>query len=304
MARHIPTDFNHPPFKLADVGAVLGVILIWGLNFVTMKYALRDFTPFQLGAARYVFASLPLVFFIPRPRLPAGWIVAGGLAQLGQFAFLFLALRDGMTTAMASVLLQTQMFFTTLLGVALLGESLAKKGVYALLLAAVGLVCFAVSAVQGGGAITLTGLLLNLAAAGMWAVANIVARRAQRAHPDFDALQYVVWISLVPIVPFVALAWALDPAEVRWNWLGARDSSWASVVFLGLVATVAAYAMWTQLLKRHAASRVAPFSLGVPVVGLVAAIVLLGETVTALQWLGSGLVVAALVMFMGWRRRP
>jgi O-acetylserine/cysteine efflux transporter len=209
-----------------------------------------------------------------------------------------------MTAAMASVLMQTQLFFTTLLGVALLGESLTKTGIYALLLAAIGLVCFAISAVQGGGDITLAGLLLNLAAAGMWAVSNIVARRAQRLHPDFDALQYVVWISLVPIVPFIVLAWALDPAEVRWNWLGARDSSWASVVFLGLIATVTAYAMWTQLLKRHPASRVAPFSLGVPVVGLVAAIVLLGETVTALQWLGSGLVVGALVVFMGWRRGP
>lgn len=304
MAHHLSTASNHPPFKLADGGAALGVILIWGLNFVAMKYALRDFTPFQLGAARYVFASLPLVFFIPRPRLPVVWILAGGLAQLGQFAFLFLALRDGMTAAMASVLMQTQLFFTTLLGIALLGERLARTGVYALGLAAFGLACFAVSAVQGGGAISLAGLLLNLAAAAMWAVANIVARRAQRAHPDFDALQYVVWISLVPIVPFMALAWALDPAEVRWNWLGARASSWASVVFLGLVATVVAYALWTQLLQRHAASRVAPFSLGVPVVGLVAAMVLLGETVTPLQWLGSGLVVGALVVFMGVRRRP
>lgn len=303
MARHpLPTS-PHPPFQLADVGAAFGVIFIWGLNFVAMKYALRDFTPFQLGAARYVFAALPLVFFIARPRLPVGWLLAGGLAQLGQFAFLFLALRDGMTAAMASVLMQTQLFFTTLLGVALLGERLARTGTYALVLAALGLACFGVSAAQGGGAITLTGLLLNLAAAAMWAVANIVARRAQQAHPHFDALQYVVWSSLVPILPFMALAWFLDPGEVRWNWTDARASSWASAVFLGLIATVAAYALWTQLLKRHAASRVAPFSLGVPVVGLGAAIFLLGETVTALQWAGSALVVGALLVFMGARRR-
>lgn len=292
-----------PRFQPIDVSAALAVVLIWGLNFVAMKYALRDFTPFQLGVARYVFAIVPLVFLIPKPLLPSRWILAGGLAQLGQFALLFLALREGMTAAVASVLMQTQLFFTTLLGVTLLGEHLAKSGVYALALAAAGLACFSYSAMQGGSALTAAGLLLNLGAAVMWAISNIVARRAQRAHPDFDAVQYVVWMSLVPIVPFALLAWMMDPAEVRWRWMDAQASSWAAAAFLGWIATIAAYALWTWLLKRHAASRVAPFSLGVPVVGLLAAITLLGETVTYPQWIGSGLVVGALLLVFGWRAR-
>ena len=52
-----------------DLAAALGVIVIWGLNFVAMKFALHDFTPFQLGAARYLLAVLPLVFFVRSPKL-------------------------------------------------------------------------------------------------------------------------------------------------------------------------------------------------------------------------------------------
>ena len=47
-----------------DLAAALVVVLVWGVNFVAMKFALRDFTPFQLGAARFLFAALPLMLFI------------------------------------------------------------------------------------------------------------------------------------------------------------------------------------------------------------------------------------------------
>ena len=64
---------------------------------------------------------------------------------------------------------------------------------------------------------------------------------------------------------------------------------------IGWVATIAAYAMWTHLLKRHPANRVAPFSLGVPVVGLTAGVLVLGETITSWQWAGIALVVLLIV---------
>ena len=56
-------------WKGRDLAAAIVVVLIWGTNFVAMKLALRDFTPLQLGAARYVFASLPLVLLVRPPRL-------------------------------------------------------------------------------------------------------------------------------------------------------------------------------------------------------------------------------------------
>jgi len=151
---------------------------------------------------------------------------------------------------------------------------------------------------SGTGGITLLSLALNLLAAIMWATSNIVARKAQAAQPGYDALQFVVWSSLVPIGPFAALAWWCEPAVTRWQWMQASPVGWLGVAYLGWFATIAAYALWTGLLKRHAAASVAPFSLGVPVIGLAAGILLLGETMSALQWAGSACVVAALVAVM------
>ena len=135
----------------------------------------------------------------------------------------------------------------------------------------------------------------------MWSASNIVVRKAQQSltkDTSFDAVAFLVWSSVVPILPFVALTLMFDAEATRWRWLAAPWSSWVSVAFLGWVATIAAYAMWTALLKRHPANRVAPFSLGVPVVGITAGMVILGEQITTWQWAGIALVVAALLTVM------
>ncbi len=294
------------PFSPRDYLSVLAVIVIWGLNFVFMKFALHDFTPFQLGAARYVFAVLPLILFIKRPPMDWKWLLMYGLFQgVGQFGFVFVALQVGMTAALASVLMQTQVFFTALFSLVLLGERPSRPLQIGLLLAAAGLTCFAMNYIapqsNNTPTTTLLGLLFCVAGASMWAASNLVVRQAQQSlgkHANFDAVAFLVWSSAVPILPFVALTLLLDPESTRWRWLAAPWSSWLSVMFLGWVATITAYALWTGLLKRHAANRVAPFSLGVPIVGLTAGVFILGEHITSWQWAGIALVVAALLCVM------
>ena len=57
------------------------------------------------------------------------------------------------------------------------------------------------------------------------------------------------------------------------------------------------------MLKRHPANRVAPFSLGVPVVGLTAGVFVLGESIAPWQWAGVALIAAALTQVMFGQRR-
>lgn len=288
----------HPtPFQRKDLIAALCVVFIWGTNFVAMKVGLKDFTPFQLGAARYVLAILPLILFVRPPRLHWKWVVLFGLFQgVGQFGLLFLALRIGMTAALASVLLQTQVFFTALFGVVLLRERIGRPLQIGLVLAACGLTCFVLNYLEPSAqASSPLGFVLCLGAASMWAASNIVVRRAQQSTPDFEVLPFLVWSCAVPILPFVLLTLAFDPPATRWRWTLAPWSGWMAIAYLGWIATIVGYAMWTGLIKRHAVNRIAPFSLGVPIVGLAAGILVLHEVVTPWQWAGIALLVAALV---------
>ncbi len=282
-----------------DLLAALAVVVIWGINFVITKLALRDFTPFQLGAIRFTMAFLPLAFFFKPPAVPWKWVVMYGLFQgVGQFGLMFLSLKVGMTAALASVLLQTQVFFTALFAFFLLHERTSKPQQAGMALAALGICCFVMNYLNPGaagpGVTTVLGFLLILGAAAMWAVSNIVAKRVQQVNAGYSPIAFVVWSSAVAIGPFVLLAWLLDPVAVRWHWLNAHWISWLEATYLGWAATLVGYSLWTWLLQRHPANRVSPFALGVPVVGLATGMIVLGEVITPWQWAGIALTACAL----------
>jgi O-acetylserine/cysteine efflux transporter len=172
-----------------------------------------------------------------------------------------------------------------------------------LVLAAGGLGCFGMNYLAAGsagaaGGTTAAGFALCLAAAAMWAASNIVVRRAQRATPQFDVAAFMVWSSLVPILPFVLLSLAFDAPGAQAHWQMASWRSWLSLAYLGWFATIFAYAMWTGLLKRHPVNRVAPFSLAVPLVGITSGMMVLGDVISGWQWAGITLIVASLAVVM------
>ncbi len=272
------------------------------------KQGLQHFTPLQLGAARFLLSAFPLVLLVRPPPVGAGWLILYGLLQgVGQFGLLFFALQVGMTAALAAVLMQMQVFVTALLALLILGEQISRPLQVGLALAGAGLACFVITAIAPAstGGVTLAGLILNLLAASMWAGSNIVVRKLQLRGVMYQALSLVVWSSLVSSGVFIALSWLLDAPERRWTWREATVDTWLAVLYIGWGANVIGYWLWTTLLRRHPASRVAPFSLAIPVVGLGAGIVLLGERVTPWQWTGAVLVMSALVfVFRGGRPRP
>ncbi|MBN9370665.1 MAG: EamA family transporter [Hydrogenophaga sp.] len=275
----------------------MAVVVIWGLNFVVMKLGLQAISPMLLGALRFAAASLPFLLFVKPPPLPWRFVAGYGLVQgLGQFGFLFLGLQLGMTAGMASVVMQTQAFFTLLLAVPLLGERVRAHQWLGLGVALAGLLLIASAHGEGPGQMTLAGFVLTLSAAAMWALSNIVARRASQIA-RYEPFPFVVWSSVFPIVPFALIALATDgPASVQRQLGGMGPGAWFAVVYLALAATLLAYSLWTRLLQRHAATRVTPFSLLVPVVGLWAAWVAYGEAPLGLQWLGTGAVLLGLVV--------
>ena len=287
------------------VGAVAGNwrYFLDYVGLVLLAVALHDALAFGTGYACARLSGLP-----DYDRRAVSIEVSYGLAQgLGQFGFLFLGLQLGMTAGMASVVMQTQAFFTLLLAAPLLGERAKPWQWGGLLLAFGGLMTIGLAHGEGPGQMTLAGFVLTLGAAFMWAVSNLVARRAAQAGA-YAPFPFIVWSSVVPIGPFFALALWSDGAAAVWAQLQSLNGTGLlAVAYLAFLATLLAYTLWTQLLQRHAAGRVTPFSLLVPVVGLWAAYAFLGETPAPLQWAGAVAVLCGLVVNqvggLWWARR-
>lgn len=297
-----------PGMSRSDWLSALVVIVVWGLNFVVMKWGLATVTPLLLCALRFMAASLPFVLFVRPPKnLSWGLLAAYGLVQgVGQFGLLFTGMQLGMPAGMASVVLQTQAFITMLMAAALLGEKPRRWQWLGLAIAIAGLVLIGAAHGDGATEMSLAGFVLTVGAAAMWAGSNLITRVAAQQGP-YEPVSFIVWTSLFPIVPLFLLSWWVEGAEQmqqQLRGLGLREL--AVVAYLALLSTLLGYGLWTRLLQRYAASTVAPLSLLVPVVGLLSAMLLLGELPTGLQWLGTAGVLLGMVVnqFGGrWLRR-
>ena len=276
-----------------DLLVALLIVVVWGANFVVIKAGVGQVPPLLLGALRFLLAAFPAVFFFPRPQLPWRlYLVYGLTISVGQFAFLFSAIHLGMPAGLASLVLQSQSFFTLILAALWLKEAWQPSQLMGLALAGIGL---ALIGGTQGSAMPAVGFALTLAAAASWAAGNIVTRQVGRHKPNMMA--FVVWASLVPPLPFLALSWMIEgPTAMTAALAGFTLPAFGAVAYLAWVATLLGYGLWSRLLARYPANQVAPFTLLVPVVGLATASMVYGERLVAQQWAGAALLMGGLAV--------
>lgn len=274
-----------------DLLLAMVVIIAWGLNFVVIKFGLDGVPPMLLGALRFLLVAFPAVFFIKRPQLPWRWLVAyGATISLGQFAFLFQAMSHGMPPGLASLVLQSQAFFTLFFAALFLGERLRATNVLGLVIAAGGL---ALIGLEADKAMPMVALLLTLCAGAMWGVGNVLTKRFGKVN----LLGLVVWGALIPPLPFLALSlWLEGPELIVHSISNIGPRSIFAVVYLAFIASMLGYSLWSRLLSRHPAGKVAPFSLLVPVIGIASSALVLGERLSGYQWVGGALVMVGLMI--------
>ncbi|WP_378956658.1 EamA family transporter [Pelosinus sp. sgz500959] len=281
--------------KQRDIIIGLLVIIVWGLNFIAIKLGLQDVPPLLLVTLRFVFACFPAIFFLPKPPVSWPWLIALGLSiNVGQFSFLFLGMKMGMPAGLASLVLQSQAFFTLFVAVTWCNEVWRWNHLLGLAVSACGM---AIIGLQQGGNMTIVGFGLTLAAAACWGIGNIIMRRATLGVPPFSILSLIVWAGVVAILPLALLSWLLEgPAA----WLTVfHTPTWTmfgSIIYLALFATLVGYGLWGKLLSRYPAAIVSPLALMVPLVGMSSSAIFLGESLSFAQSIGALLVMLGLVV--------
>lgn len=280
-----------------DLLLALLVIVVWGLNFVVIMTGLNHMPPLLMGALRFMLVVFPAIVFIRKPQVPWRWLLAYGLTiSLGQFAFLFSAMAVGMPAGLASLVLQSQAFFTLLFAAVFIGERVRASNLVGLVVAAAGLTLIGM---QVDRIMTVAGFALTICAASMWALGNVVTRRIGKVN----LVGLVVWGNLVPPLPFLLLSWWLEgPVAIQAALQAFNVQSMLVLMYLAFGATLLGYSIWGRLLSRYPASQVAPFSLLVPVVGLTSASILLGDRLGPWQLIGALLVMLGLLINVcgGW----
>ncbi|MFN3522872.1 MAG: EamA family transporter [Phenylobacterium sp.] len=286
---------TRPSLPWPHVALALAVVAVWGTNFVVIKVALEHLPPLTLAALRFACVVLPAVFVLKRP--PASWRNLAGYGLLigaGQFGLLFLAMKGHISPGLASLVVQMQVFFTIGLSMRLTGEQVRPFQLAALGLAALGLI---VIFSHTGGDVTPLGLAMVLGAALSWAGGNTVSRAAG----PVNAVAYVVWSSIFAVPPLAILALSVEgwPAILA----GVRDAdagTWAAVIWQAVGNSLFGYAAWSWLLSRHPAATITPMALLIPIFGMGASTLVLGEPLPLWKIAAAGLVMSGLAVNLFW----
>jgi O-acetylserine/cysteine efflux transporter len=273
----------------------MAVAVMWGLNFIAIDASLQHFPPMFLVALRFAVLAIPTILLVKRPDVPLRWLIGYGLGfGTLQFLFLYWGMAAGMPVGLASLVLQASGPFTMLLGATFLRERVTGAQLIGILVAVGGLAVVGWQRAEHASAIP---FLLTLAGALGWAIGNISNRQAKAANP----LHLTLWMSVVPPLPMLALALAVEgPARIAESLtdFGGPDAVEAVVglLYTVVIGTILGSGVWTWLMSRHPAGVVAPFSMLVPITGMTAAWLILGETVTVPEALGGVLVVGGVLL--------
>jgi O-acetylserine/cysteine efflux transporter len=286
---------NQTSLPLRHALLALAVVAVWGSNFVVIRIGLDHLPPLLFATLRFIFALAPAMFFIKRPDVPWRDLAAYGvLIGAGQFGLLYIAMNGHISPGLASLVVQSQAFFTVALAMGLSGERVKPFQIAALALAAAGI---ALILWRTDGSATPLGLGLVLLAGLSWAGGNTVSRRS----PNANMLGFVVWASLFSVPPLAAMSLVFEgwPA-IRQGLLAADAITWAAVAWQSVGNTLFGYAVWGWLLSRHPAATIAPMSLLVPVFGMAGSALVLGEALPAWKLAAAGLVMAGLAVNVFW----
>jgi O-acetylserine/cysteine efflux transporter len=289
---------------LTHLALALAIVAVWGTNFVVIAWGIDSatgFAPLLFATLRFALAFAPAAFFIKRPAVPWRWLAAFGvLLGVGQFGCLYLAIKSDITPGLASLVVQTQVFFTIGLSMWVARERMVAHQAVGLLLAVAGI---AVVAAHVDKTVTVLGLGLVLFAAFSWACANVVSKLSSQRFGAQDMLGFVVWSSAFAVPPLLLLSLVFEgAAAIRASFAHASAIAWGAVVWQAAGNMLFGYAAWNWLLARHSAATVTPLALLVPVFGMGASAVMLNESLPGWKLLAAVLVLLGLGVSTLWPR--
>jgi O-acetylserine/cysteine efflux transporter len=277
--------------SLRDIVVALCVALVLGMSFVAIRWGVDEVPPLLLTALRYVFAALPAVFFVRRPAMDWRVLVGYGLAiGVGLFGIMFIAIKLGMPAGLSSLVVQLQVFFTIFLAFILFGERPRWAQLAGAAVAFIGIGVIALGRLEGASMLPLALIVL---AAMCWGLGNMASKKAGR----IDMLGFVVWSALVPPIPLLVASLIFEgPGALPLAISQLTPRGVGSIAFMSYGATLFGFCAWAWLLSRYPASVVSPFALLVPIAGIGSAALLLGETISGIEIVGSVLVFVGLLL--------
>jgi drug/metabolite transporter (DMT)-like permease len=275
---------------------LLGMAVCFGGTWPAGKLAVEEVPPFTVAAVRFAVATVLLALWAGARHGPIrapGWgnlpliLAMGATAVAGYNIFFLYGLELAPASDGAIIVPGFAPVFTVLLGWAVLREGVSRPAVAGLVLAFAGLVFV----VDPGGSLDsdrLAGAGLFVAGAVCWAIYLLIGRPAIARFGAVTSTLYATATGLAMLIPF-------SLAEQGWSNLSeAGADGWLPMLYLAVFGTVLAFVLFYEGVSRIGPARAASFAMLVPIFGVLASVVLLGEELAVNLVIGGVAIIAGL----------
>jgi drug/metabolite transporter (DMT)-like permease len=264
--------------------------LLWGFNWPAVKIVLHEVPPFVLRSIGLASAGLLLlgVALTLRRRLAvsrSSWfaLLMAGTLNIAGFNIFTAFAQLNTTTSRAAILTYTMPIWSTLLAALFLGEPIDREKAIALAAGSIGIALLAIPVFESG---QLLGMILPLLAALAWALGTVIQKKWPLKGDPLATTAYQLMIGATISIVCMMAADQTVPSSLSIMASGA-------LAFHIVGATAAAYVLWFAILERNAASTSALLSFAVPVVGVLSAMLLVGDRPSFMDVLGFAAILTA-----------
>ncbi|MDO3408897.1 DMT family transporter [Saccharibacillus sp. CPCC 101409] len=275
-----------------NVMQVLGFLLcvIWGFNFVVMKWGNGAFAPVEFASLRFLVGTAVLLVILLWRRTPLPrrgdikWFVLCGLLQTTYFNIAIQISLNHISAGLTSVLTYSMPLFLSLMAHFWIpGERLGLRRGSGIVIGLCGL--FLAMGIGGSGG-SIWAVLLGLSSAVAWALSNLIIKNKLA---NCDKTQFTAWQMGIGTLGLGAYSALLEPHHPHWS-----GASILYLLFAGIVASALAFLLWTNILARTEASKASVMLLLVPIFGVLSGWVFLHEQLHVNTLAGILLVLAGI----------
>ena len=265
----------------------------WGTGLAMAKPAVTQFPP--LFMMLLVYSAIAVIMFITvRDRIKTPWrslLLISAFSVTIQGAFVFWGLR-GVEATTANLVLQTQVPMAVFLGWLVAGEELNLRKILGTMIALVGVAIVIGLPEQRPALLPVTLIILG---GFFWAFGQVLARKLSQ-----DSGIMLLKANALMGVPQLILATAIFETGQWHSITSAGTIEWATLAFVGFVGFYLAYIAWFSLLRRCRMDEAAPFVLLMTPIGLLTAVIVLGERMSGAQLLGAAVLLLGLAIVNGF----
>jgi O-acetylserine/cysteine efflux transporter len=265
----------------------------WGTGLAMAKPAVTHFPP--LFMMLLVYSAIAVIMLLTvRGRIKTPWLsllLISAFSVTIQGAFVFGGLR-GVEATTANLVLQTQVPMAVFLGWLIAGEELNLRKVLGTMIALIGVAIVIGLPEQRPALLPVTLIILG---GFFWAFGQVLARKLSQ-----DSGIMLLKANALMGIPQLILATAIFETGQWHSITSAGTIEWATLAFVGSVGFYLAYIAWFSLLRRCRMDEAAPFVLLMTPIGLLTAVIVLGERMSGAQLLGAAVLLLGLAIVNGF----